>query len=184
MALTPSTMLPLQHMAPDFNLLDVMHQENILLTELKGTKGTLVVFMCNHCPFVIHLLEHFNRLADELKPQGIATIAISSNDIENYPQDGPQQMVALCKEYGISFPYLYDPTQEVAKAYDAACTPDFYLFDDESKLVYRGRYDASRPQSGTPITGEDLKNAALNLINKKPISENQFPSMGCNIKWK
>ena len=114
----------------------------------------------------------------------IATIAISSNDIENYPQDGPQQMVALCKEYGISFPYLYDPTQEVAKAYDAACTPDFYLFDDESKLVYRGRYDASRPQSGTPITGEDLKNAALNLINKKPISENQFPSMGCNIKWK
>lgn len=184
MALTPSTMLPLQHMAPDFNLLDVRFKENVSFTELKGTKGTLVVFMCNHCPFVIHLLEHFNLLADELKPQGIATIAISSNDIENYPQDGPQQMVALCKGYGISFPYLYDPTQEVAKACDAACTPDFYLFDGQNKLVYRGRYDASRPQLGTPITGEDLKSAALNLINKKPISENQFPSMGCNIKWK
>ena len=125
MALTPSTMLPLQHRAPGFNLLDVIHQENILLTELMGTKVTLVVFMCNHCPFVIHLLEHFNRLADEFKSQGIATTAISSNDIENYPQDGPQQMIAPCKEYGISFPYLYDPTQEVAKAYDAACTPDF-----------------------------------------------------------
>ena len=106
MALTPSTTLPMQHMAPDFNLLDVRLKENVSFTELKGTKGTLVVFMCNHCPFVIHLLEHFNLLADELKPQGIATIAISSNDIENYPQDGPQQMVALCKGYGISFPYL------------------------------------------------------------------------------
>ena len=174
MALTPSTMLPLQHMAPDFNLLDVKLKENVSLTKLKGTKGTLVVLMCNHCPFVIHLLEHFNLLADELKPQGIATIAISSNDIENYPQDGPQQMVALCKEYGISFPYLYDPTQEVAKAYDAACTPDFYLFDGQNKLVYRGRYDTSRPQSGTPITGEDLKSAALNLINKNPYPKINF----------
>ena len=104
MALTPSTMIPLQHMAPDFNLLDIKLKENVSLTKFKWTKGTLVVFMCNHCPFVIHLLEHFNLLADELKPQGIATIAISSNDIENYPQDGPQQMIALCKEYGISFP--------------------------------------------------------------------------------
>jgi len=184
MAVTPSKMLPLQQQAPNFNLLDVSLGKKVSLDNLKGKKGTLIVFMCNHCPFVIHLLEHFISLAEELKQQGIATVAISSNDIESYPQDGPQQMQTLCEEYGISFPYLYDPTQEVAQAYDAACTPDFYLFDDQNKLVYRGRYDASRPQSGTPITGEDLKNAALNLIHKKPISENQFPSMGCNIKWK
>jgi len=123
---------------------------------------------------VIHLLEHFNLLADKLKPQRIATIAISSNDIENSPQDGPQQMVALCKEYGIYFPYLYDSTQEVEKAYYAAYTHDFQLFDDQNKLVYRGRYDASTPQSGTPITGEYLKSAALNLINKKPSPKINF----------
>ena len=184
MALTPSKMFPLYTVAPEFNLLDVnLHQESSL-QELRGKKGTLIVFMCNHCPFVIHLLSHFTKLALELKPKGISTIAISSNDIDNYPMDNPDHMIELSKEYNFSFPYLYDPTQKIAKAYDAACTPDFYLFNDQNKLMYRGRYDTSRPQLGTPITGEDLRNAALNLVNKKPISENQFPSMGCNIKWK
>ena len=177
-------MLPLQHSATDFNLLDVNRKENVSLADLKGEKGTLIVFMCNHCPFVIHLLKHFTQLSSELKTQGINTIAISSNDVENYPEDDIEPMAELSKQYGFSFPYLYDSTQEVAKAYDAACTPDFYLFDTQDKLVYRGRYDSSRPQSGTSITGEDLKIAALNLIQKKPISEKQFPSMGCSIKWK
>ena len=184
MALTPSTMFPLNNTAPDFNLLDVNTNKKVSLNELSGAAGTLIVFMCNHCPFVIHLLGHFTELASELKEKGIETIAISSNDIENYPEDKPEFMASLSEEYSFTFPYLYDPTQETAKAYDAACTPDFYLFNEDKKLVYRGRYDSSRPQSGTPITGEDLRAASFNLIHKKPISENQVPSMGCNIKWK
>ena len=184
MALTPSTMLPLQHTAPDFKLLDVNKKTEVRPKDVLGEKGTLIVFMCNHCPFVIHLLEHLSQLASELKTDGIETVAISSNDVKNYPEDGPDQMALLSEQYRFTFPYLYDPTQEVARAYDAACTPDFYLFDEQDKLVYRGRYDASRPQSETPITGEDLKEAAINLIHKKPISKNQFPSMGCSIKWK
>ena len=170
MALTTSKMFPLYTVAPEFNLLDVnLHQESSL-QELRGKKGTLIVFMCNHCTFVIHLLSHFTKFALELKPKGISTIAISSNDIDNYPKDNPDHMIELSKEYNFSFPYLYDPTQKIAKAYDAACTPDFYLFNDQNKLVYRGRYDTSRPQLVTPITGEDIRNAALNLVNKKPIS--------------
>ncbi len=184
MALTPSKMFPLYSVAPEFNLLDVNLQQESSLQELKGEKGTLIVFMCNHCPFVIHLLSHFIELALKLKPKGISTIAISSNDVNNYPQDSTNFMIKLSKEYFFPFPYLYDSTQETARAYDAACTPDFYLFNDQNKLVYRGRYDSSRPESRTPITGEDLRNAALNLINKKTISKNQFPSMGCSIKWK
>ncbi len=176
-------MLPLHKEAPSFNLLDVVTQAYFSFDELKGEKGTIVVFMCNHCPFIIHLLEHFTQLAELLKQKGVNTIAISSNDISNYPQDSPENMVKLSNKYNFSFPYLYDPTQEIAKAYDAACTPDFYLFNPQNKLVYRGRYDSSRPQSGTEITGEDLKSAAMNLIKKEPIPENQFPSMGCNIKW-
>ena len=152
--------------------------------DLKGEKGTLIVFICNHCPFVIHLLEHFTQFAARIKSKGISTVAISSNDIKNYPLDAPDKMYELSRKYNFSFPYLYDPSQKVAKAYDAACTPDFYLFDEKIELVYRGRYDSSRPKSNIPISGEDLENAALNLLNKKPISEKQFPSMGCSIKWK
>ena len=184
MSLTPSNMFPLQSKAPSFTLLDVILEKQVNFNDLKGEKGTLVVFMCNHCPFVIHLLDHFTTLSAGLKKKGINTIAISSNDIDNYPEDAPEHMVTLSKDYGFTFPYLYDPTQKTAQAYDAACTPDFYLFSSDDFLVYRGRYDASRPQSGIPITGEDLETAALNLLHKKPISKNQFPSMGCNIKWK
>jgi peroxiredoxin len=184
MALTPSNMFPLRQKAPSFNLMDVSLKKKLDLIDLKGEKGTIIVFMCNHCPFVIHLLEHFTQFAARLKPKGISTIAISSNDIKEYPLDAPDEMDKLSKKYDFSFPYLYDPTQKVAKAYDAACTPDFYLFDEKIELVYRGRYDSSRPQSKIPISGEDLENATLYLLNKKPIPENQFPSMGCNIKWK
>lgn len=184
MSLTLSTMLPLHQQAPSFSLLNVVKNTYSKLEELKGEKGTIIVFMCNHCPFVIHLLNHFTQLTKELKLEGIATVAISSNDIADYPQDSPKYMIELAHKYNFSFPYLYDPTQEVAKVYDAACTPDFYLFDKQNKLVYRGRYDESRPQSNVEITGQDLKNAAMNLANNLPISENQLPSMGCNIKWK
>ena len=184
MSLTPSNMFPLHKKAPSFNLMDVTQKKKFDLNDLKGEKGTLIVFICNHCPFVIHLLEHFTKFADRIKSKGISTVAISSNNIKNYPLDAPDKMYELSKKYNFSFPYLYDPSQKIAKAYDAACTPDFYLFDEKIELVYRGRYDSSRPKSNIPISGEDLENAALNLLNKKPISEKQFPSMGCNIKWK
>ena len=184
MSLTPSNMFPLHKKAPSFNLMDVTQKKKFDLNDLKGEKGTLIVFICNHCPFVIHLLEHFTKFADRIKSKGILTVAISSNDIKNYPLDAPDKMYELSKKFNFSFPYLYDPSQKVAKAYDAACTPDFYLFDEKIELVYRGRYDSSRPKSNIPISGEDLENAALNLLNKKPLSEKQFPSMGCNIKWK
>ena len=130
MALTPSNMFPLRQKAPSFNLMDVSLKKKLDLIDLKGEKGTIIVFMCNHCPFVIHLLEHFTQFAARLKPKGISTIAISSNDIKEYPLDAPDEMDKLSKKYDFSFPYLYDPTQKVAKAYDAACTPDFYLFDE------------------------------------------------------
>ena len=184
MSLTPSNMFPLHKKAPSFNLMDVTQKKKFDLNDLKGEKGTLIVFICNHCPFVIHLLEHLTKFADRIKSKGISTVAISSNNIKNYPLDAPDKMYELSKKYNFSFPYLYDPSQKIAKAYDAACTPDFYLFDEKIELVYRGRYDSSRPKSNIPISGEDLENAALNLLNKKPISEKQFPSMGCNIKWK
>ncbi|MDG1264544.1 MAG: thioredoxin family protein [Flavobacteriaceae bacterium] len=184
MSLTPSNMFPLHKKAPSFNLMDVTQKKKFDLNDLKGEKGTLIVFICNHCPFVIHLLEHLTKFSDRIKSKGISTVAISSNNIKNYPLDAPDKMYELSKKYNFSFPYLYDPSQKVAKAYDAACTPDFYLFDEKIELVYRGRYDSSRPKSNIPISGEDLENAALNLLNKKPISEKQFPSMGCNIKWK
>ena len=184
MSLTPSNMFPLRKKAPSFNLIDVTQKKKFDLMDLKGEKGTLIVFICNHCPFVIHLLEHFTQFAARIKSKGISTVAISSNNIKNYPLDAPDKMYELSRKYNFSFPYLYDPSQKVAKAYDAACTPDFYLFDEKIELVYRGRYDSSRPKSNIPISGEDLENAALNLLNKKPISEKQFPSMGCSIKWK
>ena len=186
MVLTLSTMLPLQHTATDFNLLDVMIQENVSLNGFKGTKGTkgnLVVFICNHSPFIIHLLEHFNLLADKLKPQGITTIAISSNDIDNYPQDGPNKCKLFVRNTKYLFPIYITLRKKSQRLMMRLVRLNFtYLM---TKIMgYRGGYDPSRPQSGTPITGEYFKNATLNLINKKPISKNQFPSMGCSIKWK
>ncbi len=184
MALVESNMLPLGTIAPDFSLPNVVDNSIKSLQQLKGENGSIVVFSCNHCPYVIHLLDTFVAFAKENKGKGIETIVISSNDVENHPADHPDLMRELALEKSFSFPYLYDESQAVAKAYDAACTPDFYLLNAKNELVYRGRFDASRPGNNTPITGEDLQNAVDNLLKKDPILEKQYPSMGCNIKWK
>jgi peroxiredoxin len=183
MALRPSQMIPLGKQAPDFELLDVVQNTKVKLSDCQGNKGTLVVFMCNHCPYVVYLLEAFKEWAHRYQEKGIATVAISSNDIVGYPQDGPDEMKALAQKEGFKFPYLYDATQEVALAYEAACTPDFYLFDAALKLFYRGRFDGARPGNDTPITGEDLTAAATALLENTAYPALQYPSMGCNIKW-
>ncbi len=184
MALTPSNMLPLGTTAPDFNLLNTVDDNLISLGEAKGTQGTLIMFICNHCPFVKHVNLELSRLAKEYKSVGINCIAISSNDVTNYPDDAPNLMKANAKAHDFIFPYLYDETQEVAKAYDAACTPDFYIFDKELKLVYRGQLDDSRPGNEKPVTGVNLRNALDALLEGTAISDIQKPSVGCNIKWK
>ncbi len=184
MARTPSNMLPLGTKAPDFELLDTVTNQTLSLQKLKGEKGTVVMFICNHCPFVIHVNPEISKLGKEYQAKGINFVAISSNDVENYPQDAPHLMREKAQEMDYTFPYLYDETQEVAKAYDAACTPDFYLFDSDSKLVYRGQLDDSRPGNGLPLTGFDLRNAMDALLEGKAIDPNQKPSIGCNIKWK
>jgi len=184
MALTPSTMLPLGTMAPDFNLIDTKDDTFKTLSQLKGKKGTLVMFICNHCPFVIHVNKALVTLANDYKAQGINCIAISSNDAVTYPQDGPKKMKQHAIDNYYPFPYLYDETQEIAKAYDAACTPDFFLFNTNLELVYTGQLDDSRPGNGIPVTGNDLRHAIDALLNGKAIPTPQKPSMGCNIKWK
>lgn len=184
MALTPSNMLPLGTKAPSFNLTDTKDGQQKSLTNLKGNVGTLVMFICNHCPFVILVNEQLVALANDYKTKSINCIAISSNDAINYPQDGPEQMKQHAIDNHYSFPYLYDKTQYVAKAYDAACTPDFFLFDAELSLVYSGQLDNSRPGNGIPVTGKDLRLAMDALVNNEAIDSNQKPSMGCNIKWK
>lgn len=184
MAQTPSNMLPLGTKAPDFKLLDTVSNINVSLAQSQGLKGTIVMFICNHCPFVKHVNTEIVRLAKDFIPKGISCIAISSNDVEKHPQDSPDFMKETADKEGYIFPYLYDSSQQVAKAYDAACTPDFYLFDDELRLVYRGQLDDSRPNNGIPVTGEDLRNAVNALLTHQPISNKQKPSIGCNIKWK
>src|SRR6056297_1668968 len=183
MARTPSNMLPLGTTAPNFELLDTVSDKKLSLEELKGEKGTVIMFICNHCPFVIHVNPMIVQLAKEYQQKGIAFVAISSNDVENYPQDAPHLMKDKAKEEDYTFPYLYDETQEVAKAYDAACTPDFYLFDSEMKLVYRGQLDDSRPGNGVRLSGTDLKNAMDAVLDGKALDSEQKPSLGCNIKW-
>lgn len=184
MALTPSNMLPMGTKAPNFNLKDTIDDHIKSLHDLKGSHGTLVMFICNHCPFVIHVNEELVKLANDYKHEGINAIAISSNDVENYPQDAPHLMKQRALELNYPFPYLYDETQEIAKAYDAACTPDFFLFNDELKLVYAGQLDDSRPGNDKPVTGKDLRAAIDALLKDGNILNNQKPSMGCNIKWK
>lgn len=184
MAVTPSTMLPLGTPAPDFKLLDTVSGQTRDLHDLKSAKGTVIVFMCNHCPFVKHILPKMIDVARYYEQKGIQFIAINSNDVKHYPDDSPENMKKLAESLKFPFPYLYDETQEVAQAYQAACTPDFYLFDQDLKCVYRGRFDAATPGNDVPITGNELCAAMDNLLNKKDISENQQPSMGCNIKWK
>ncbi|RRQ49106.1 thioredoxin family protein [Maribacter algicola] len=184
MARTPSNMLELGTKAPPFMLLDTVSGTMLNLQQLKGEKGTVVMFICNHCPFVIHVNPKITELANLYQEMGIQFIAISSNDIENYPQDAPNLMKLKAMEEGYPFPYLYDATQEVATSYDAACTPDFYLFDEEQSLIYRGQLDDSRPENGIPLTGKDLCNAMDALLNGTQVSNIQKPSIGCNIKWK
>lgn len=184
MARTPSNMLPLNTKAPDFKLLDTISNKHLSLNQLKGAKATVVMFICNHCPFVIHVNQEIVNIANEYHKKGISFIAISSNDVVNYPQDRPELMTEHAKDNNYPFPYLYDETQEIAKSYDAACTPDFYLFDSNLLLKYRGQLDNSRPENGIPVTGEDLRKAIDCLLNNNEITFTQKPSIGCNIKWK
>ena len=184
MARTPSNMLPLGTVAPEFSLTDTVTEKTLNLHSIKGEKGAVIMFICNHCPFVKHVNPEIVKLAREYQSKGIGFIAISSNDVDNYPQDAPHLMKKTAKEEGYTFPYLYDETQEVAKAYDAACTPDFYLFNEDLELVYRGQLDDSRPENGIPLTGLDLRNAIDALLNGRVINPIQKPSIGCNIKWK
>lgn len=184
MAMTPSNMLSLGTKAPSFSLLDTTTNTYRDLKNLKGDVGTVVMFICNHCPFVVHVNPEISKLGSEYQHRGIAFIAISSNDVENYPQDAPHYMAKVAEREGYTFPYLYDESQKVAKAYDAACTPDFYLFDKDLSLVYRGQLDDSRPANGIPLSGADLRNAIEKLLAKQPITKVQKPSIGCNIKWK
>ena len=182
--MTKSNMLDLGIEAPDFNLPDVISDSNKSFNDIKGPKGTLVIFMCNHCPYVIHVLKEMVDLAHQYEVKGISAVAISSNDVKNYPADSPEKMKSLAQEMEFEFPYLYDASQEVAKAYDAACTPDFYLFDENHLLVYRGRMDDSRPGNDQPVTGNDLRAAMDAMLDNKDMPTPQYPSMGCNIKWK
>jgi len=184
MARTESNMMPLGTKAPSFNLWDTKSGKIKNLKSLKGLKATVIMFICNHCPFVIHVNDELVNVANAYQDKGVRFIAISSNDVVNYPQDSPKLMKARALELKYPFPYLYDETQEVAKAYDAACTPDIYVFDKELKLVYRGQLDDSRPGNGIPVTGKDLRVALDAILAKKNVDQIQKPSIGCNIKWK
>ncbi len=184
MAQTPSNMLPLNTVAPNFSLFDTVSNKIVSLNELKGNKATVIMFICNHCPFVIHVNEQLVQLAMDYALKEVRFIAISSNDAVNYPQDSPDKMRLHALQNNYTFPYLYDETQEVARAYDAACTPDIYVFDANLKLQYRGQLDDSRPGNGIPVTGHDLRHALDCILENKEINKPQKPSIGCNIKWK
>lgn len=183
MARTPSTMLPLGTEAPDFSLPNI-DGSTVSLSDFADSPALVVAFVCNHCPFVKHLADEFAAFGNEYSEKGVAVVAISSNDVDNYPDDSPEKMAAEAQARGYKFPYLYDATQNVAKAYAAACTPDFYVFDKQRKLVYRGQFDGSRPESGIPVTGEDLRAAVDAVLAGDAPSDEQHPSIGCNIKWK
>ncbi len=183
MAETPSTMLALGTEMPAFRLCDPSGQW-VSSDDFKDAPGFLVAFICNHCPYVKHIRSHFAQLAREYQAKGVAIVGISSNDVKAYPEDSPEMMAKENTSVGYSFPYLYDETQEVAKAYRAACTPDFYLFDRGRRLVYRGQMDDSRPGNNRPVTGADLRAALDAVLAGKPASAEQKPSVGCNIKWK
>jgi peroxiredoxin len=184
MAVTPSNMIPLGTVAPNFRLPDTVSGNTYSLQQLKGDKATVIMFICNHCPYVVHVNSEIIRLANDYMPQGVKFIAISANDAVAYPDDAPDKMKQQAARLGYPFPYLYDESQETAKAYDAACTPDFYIFDKELKLVYRGQLDDSRPSTKLPLTGKDMREALDNLLSGKEIATLQRPSIGCNIKWK
>ena len=183
MSLTPSTMQELGSPAPDFSLPSTKG-DTVSLEDFRDAEGLLVVFMCNHCPYVKHIKEGLVRFAEEYQPRGIAMVGINANDAANYPADSLEKMRADAQSFGYPFPYLYDESQDVAKAYRAACTPDFFLYDRERKLVYRGQFDDSRPGNDAPVTGKHLRAAADALLAGEPVPADQTPSVGCNIKWK
>ena len=184
MALTPSNMIPLGTKAPDFKLLDAVSDSEMSLEQLKSDKATVIMFICNHCPYVKHVQQGLVELANDYVSKGVSFIAINSNDVKNYTEDSPDNMKKVAERLGYPFPYLFDETQEIAKAYDAACTPDFYIFDEGLKLIYRGQMDNSRPGNGKPVTGRDIRKALDQILAGTTVSEDQIPSIGCNIKWK
>lgn len=183
MAETPSSMVPLGTAAPSFRLPDTEGQL-VSLQDLEDADALLVIFMCNHCPFVKHLRTALAQFARDYEGTGLAIVAINSNDVESYPEDRPEKMAEEKRKFGYPFPYLYDETQEVARAYRAACTPDFFLYDTDRRLTYRGQFDDSRPGNDKPINGSDLRAAVDAVLAKKPVPKEQKPSIGCNIKWK
>lgn len=183
MALTPSTMLPLGTIAPAYRLPDTAGK-SVALDDFKNAPALVVIFMCNHCPYVKHIREGLSQFARDYLPRGVAIAGINSNDVRNYPADSPARMAEEVVSAGYRFPYLYDESQAVAKAYRAACTPDFYLFDGQQRLVYRGQFDDSRPGNGLPVTGGDLRAALDAVLAGKAVATDQKPSIGCNIKWK
>jgi peroxiredoxin len=184
MAATPSNMMPLGTQAPDFTLLNTVTGKMVTLQSLKSDIATVIMFICNHCPYVKHIEGELVKMANEYQAKGLSFIAISSNDVDNYPDDSPDKMTKIAQQAGYTFPYLYDETQEVAKAYQAACTPDFYVFDKDSKCVYRGRLDGATPKNNVPVTGEELRAALDAIVAGQPVNPEQIPSIGCNIKWK
>jgi peroxiredoxin len=183
MVKTPSTMLALGTKAPVFSLPDVISGGTVSLEDYAGKKGMLVMFICRHCPFVKHIEQELAHIGKDYANADLGIVAISSNDATHYPDDAPESLKEQAEGLGFSFPYLYDEDQSVAKAYTAACTPDFFLFDEERSLVYRGQLDGSRPGNEVPVTGEDLRSAIEAVLSNSPISRQQFPSVGCNIKW-
>jgi peroxiredoxin len=184
MSLTPTTQIPLGFKAPDFTLFDTVSQKEVSLSQLASDKGTVVMFICNHCPYVKHVIEGIIAMANDYIPKGITFIAISSNDAGNYPDDSPEKMREEASRLKFPFPYLYDETQEVAKLYSAACTPDFNIFNADLECVYRGQMDDSRPGNSIPVTGKDMRAALDAIISGNEVSRQQTPSVGCNIKWK
>ncbi|MBL7792675.1 MAG: thioredoxin family protein [Saprospiraceae bacterium] len=184
MAFTESTMLPLGTKAPHFALPDTVSGNMISLDDIVSDKATVVMFLCNHCPYVVHVNPEISRLAREYQAIGVSFVGISSNDAVKYPDDAPDKMKETAVQAGYTFPYLYDESQEVARAYDAACTPDFYVFDGNRRLVYRGRLDRSRPANQEPLDGRDLRAALDSVLEGRAVDEKQYPSGGCNIKWK
>lgn len=184
MAVTPSNMLPLGSKAPDFTLPNPMTNTLMSLTELQAKDATVIMFICNHCPFVKHIMPGVIECAQAYQTQQIQFIAINSNDANNYPADSPERMKVIAEHDHYPFPYLFDESQEVANAYQAACTPDFYIFDKDLACVYRGRFDGATPGNNEPVTGNDIRTALDNLLTGKPVNPDQKPSMGCNIKWK
>lgn len=184
MALTPSNTINVNFQAPQFTLNEPRLGKDISLDIAKGINGTLILFICNHCPYVIHIIDGIVKLANDYADKGVTLIAINSNDVDLYPEDSPENMIEFAKKFDFPFPYLYDATQDVAKKYDAACTPDFYLLNTSNEVIYRGRFDAARPGNDIMVNGEDMRNAIDKMLSGENSIKKQLPSIGCNIKWK